>query len=47
MIRFFALAFTVLALARGRDLMVFSDEMTTAIKENFDRGEQTLVLLNR
>src|SRR5205085_10491997 len=27
--------------------MVFSDEMTTVTKENFDRGEQTLVLLNR
>ncbi|MEP7340703.1 MAG: primosomal protein N' [Acidobacteriota bacterium] len=27
--------------------MVFSDEMTTAIKENSERGEQTLVLLNR
>jgi len=26
---------------------VFSDEMTTAIRENFARGEQTLVLLNR
>lgn len=26
---------------------VFSDEMNTAIQENFERGEQTLVLLNR
>lgn len=26
---------------------VFSDEMKTAIRENFERGEQTLVLLNR
>lgn len=26
---------------------VFSDEMTAAIQENFERGEQTLVLLNR
>jgi len=26
---------------------VFSDEMKTAIQENFERGEQTLVLLNR
>jgi len=33
--------------ARHGKQQVFSDEMKAAIKENFERGEQTLVLLNR